>query len=338
MKKIICLIISVIILSFCLVTTAFAIDEKNVTFNDDFTVMDIDGKKYSRARTKELIYYGREHPEQTHEFNINFTDKQKDEIESIDVYSDTEMVIIDVDINYFDGAVLQVSFLYNKYINDYDKLYNGKADKYEVEFYAPPEINPILTYDALLENAPVKNDIYTSIMDSSGEFSVFASTSDDVLYMQIGTISSINDKWYFCSNKDNNFNETSEWVYNDEIKQVYLREITDEDAIKQLNNANEYFLKDSMGFIYDDDLTQTVTIVFAIIILGIIPFGLLISSFVLMVKTKNKTFKKIFGVIAVLCLVELIVFSIIIYLVTSDRFLSDVAMKIQEHYIEQGYY
>ncbi len=337
MKKFINILICVLILILSLSISVFAKDTKYVQFNDDFTVMEIDGNTYSRINSKNLIYDGRDYNEYDPEYIIKYNDKNKEIIESVDIFTDTDMTIVDVDINYTDGSVLQVTFFDDRYIEAYNNFMNLKPEKFEVEFLISSRADVSITYDVLFENEAENVNISVDYLDYGDYFDVVASSMGETLYSRIGYALKFNGEWYFCFCKDNWYKDFDDYIF-EELDVLKLRKISDTDTINELNTAHEYFLGEDLGFVYNDELTDTITKVFSVIIMGIIPLGLFISSLALAIKTKNKAYKKIFIIISTLCLIELIVFGLIGYFLTSENFVSQTAHEIQDFYSTHTYY
>lgn len=161
MKKIISVTLAVLMLSLCFVVSASAVPQpeeeiKYATFSDDFTIMFLEGKPYSRVNLENIYVY--EEPVdgefydkystdcsyiQPSSFEVKLSEKQAESVNNVNVYPyDSYNAVCQVEIYYKDGAVLSVSYLDNAYLKEYNQLTKNNFDEYYVDF-AWPEGNTV---------------------------------------------------------------------------------------------------------------------------------------------------------------------------------------------------
>lgn len=334
MKKILSITLAVLMLSLCFVISASAVSQpkqeiKYATFSEDFQKMFYNGNPYSRANTNGIYLYvepilneseGSYVVDSVTEvyFQGELSDEQKKTVDNVSVYSyDNQEVIFDVEIYYKDGSILNVSYIRNDYLNEYNQLINKEFDEFYVDFTWPEGNIVPINKDALSSPITKEFDFYHWYDDC---FYVEGSITNGKLRYSYGEIRYINGDYYYYNpelNKEaeNYFNSDSyiygEYSYSYESEpNVTLNKITDEATLAKLNEGLQKYYEDDMGYMYNDELLEGVSAVFLWILFGVIPFGIFLTFLVLAIKAKKKGYRKIYVTGSILSIAEVIVFII----------------------------
>ncbi len=315
MKKIISVTLVVLMLSLCFVVSASAVPQpeeeiKYATFSDDFTIMFLDGRPYSRVNLENIYVY--EEPVdgefydkystdcsyiQPYSFEVKLSENQAESVNNVNVYPyDSYNAVCQVEIYYKDGALLTVSFLQNIYLKEYNKLIKYEYDEFFVNFNWPSDNIVPLTKDVLSSQTTTEFEYW----QYNESFTVEGAITDGKLRHNFGEIRYINDEFYYydpLKNKEAEefFSNNDEYSYEYETEpKVTLNLITDEATKEALEAALQKYYQDDFGYIYNDELLEGVSKVFLTILFGVIPFGALITFVVLTIKAKKKTYRKIY--------------------------------------------
>ena len=313
MKKIISISLVILMLTLCFAVPSLAVYEEEepliATFSEDYQTMFVDGNRYSRVNTSNITYYdpiiyGDSYNENLYYEKITgnwveakLSNKQKETVEYISIYSyDSSNVIYEVEIYYKDGANLTLSFLHNDYLGEYNRLCDYDFDEFYVNFMWPDGNSVAISKETLSGEQTTRE---FGEWDYNETFSVEGAIKDGSLRYIYGEIRHIDNEFYFYDPMLNKHVEayynSENYLYDDESElTVKLSLITDPATKEALNAALQKYYQDDMGYIYNDELLEGVSKVFLVILFGIIPFGAFITFLVLFVKTKKKTYKKIF--------------------------------------------
>lgn len=314
MKRIITLVLALLLLSSCFVLSVSAAqeyvptEEYTVTFSENFQKLYYKGVTYSRfdaSFIEEPKYF-----EMDNEF-VELSPEQYEAVKGITVRMDESYSIADVAINFYDGAVLYVTFIQDKYLDTYNKMKGGEWQEYTVDFNLPVG-NTVKT-----EKAKLKGDSVTlkeGILYSCDTYTVYTVNEDGRLKVFQGALLINDDKYYYVDFSEleiysrksfypRNFTEVSAW------------EITDEQLIHSIKEAEEKYYNNDLGFLYDDEFTKSVSMSFLVFAFGIVPLILFIVFLVLAVKAKT-VYRKLFGTVSVLSASVLVLFIIIAVLIS----------------------
>ena len=334
MKKIISVTLAVLMLSLCFVVSASAVPQpeeeiKYATFSEDFTIMFLEGKPYSRVNTSNIYFYEKpiyDEYDETDEFYDSYStscpvplgfyegklsEEQKKTVDNISLYSsDSSEAIFEAEIYYKAGAGLSVSYLDNAYLKEYNQLTKNNFDEYYVDFTWPEGNTVAINKEVLSSQQTREFDLW----DYYDTFTVEGAVKNGSLRYVYGEIRYINDEFYYydpLKNKEAEeyFNIIDEYSYGYETEpKVTLNLITDEATKEALEAALQKYYQDDMGYIYNDELLEGVSKVFLTILFGVIPFGALISFVVLTIKAKKKTYRKIYVTGFIVSLAEIATF------------------------------
>ena len=311
MKKYISVSIILIVLSIALCVPALASTstERIVTLSDDYMELYYNGMTYVRADASMLHYdiysdetdkyeeYGSYYAECPYPSNYNghytikLSDKQHSEINLVEIIdvNDAETIFYII-IHFKDGSELHIDFLGEKFIDEYRRITSGNTDKFVIDFMWP-EGNKV-TIDK--EKLFIGNKTVIDTWEYEEEFSVFANSPTGGFEAQLGYVFSINDEYYFYYNNSENETEA--------IK------LTDEETLKSIKAGVEKYYNDDYGYLYNDELTETVSKIFFIIVFAIAPAVVCIVTFILALKSKKALYKKLLFATCGISVAEIITF------------------------------
>ncbi len=340
MKKFIYVIVTALILSLCLGVTSFATGTTDVaddsattppvmTFSEDFQIMYYDGYEYHQKDLR-LFETGYSSEFDASAFNIdNFNDimsagdyydlynvgyeltnTQKELVESIyvDTFASFSDISATVEITYKNGTYLTVSYLREDYIDDYEKFLNGDYTEIVIDFFWPEE-NVIITSKNLLMTGNTKEISVDDFWYHSMDFGVYVKTDDGALSYGIGQVLEMNGTYYYFDHNENDVNIYSEYFVEPNTKNdtVILREITDEALIAEIDAAMEAYYEDDFGYLYNDELANTISYFFLILLFGVIPGIIFIVTFIFAIIKKGK-YRKLLFTASFFTLAEIITF------------------------------
>lgn len=293
MKKSISLLIAVLVISFSLCIPSFASDKNIITLSEDYKNLYFDGFTYLRADASMIFYdmyddgsddvhYGSYYAncpvptDYNGHYSIKLSENQSIEIESV-VISDVSYkeTIFLITIYFNDGSELQIDFLREDLIDEYNRITSGNTDTYIIDFMWP-EGNEI-SVDR--EKLYIGNKIKMSSWEYEEEFSVYANSPTGGFKAELGMIFSINDEYYF-----HYYNS------NDEIDAIKL---TDEEILNAIETGVEKYYNDDYGYIYNYKLTEVISKIFFIFIFAFVPAIVFIVSIIYAVKSKKVLYKKL---------------------------------------------
>lgn len=334
MKKTISVILVALLLSFCLVLPAFAVEGDNpstlteksikangpITFSEDFKNLYYCGYQYSIINGSKLEYeydyiYDKNYNELyidgiysqgkscDEEFSIiidvELTEKQRNIVDNVYVEFNADGLILDVTVEYKDYTTVYATFLRDDYLSEYNTLINGDAEEYTVEFGWPKDNNVVLTKSAITSNGTTTAISY----DFDDSFPVYGGIKNGTLKHSSGEFLLIDDVFYYVDSAaiediyDSGGHSTEE-----KLKAV---KITDSDAIEMLNTGLQKYYDDGLGYLYNDDLAESISRAFLTILFVLVPLIALATFIVLAVKSKKKIYKKIYITASVLSIAEI---------------------------------
>ena len=322
MKKIITLLTTILIFSFILTLPCFA-DDKSVTFSEDLQHLYFDGDSYSRVDTSFIEYtYGEDgyysyydsydaesekeyHDKFVNDLNIKLSDKQKQEITNLSVESTADYSLMLTEIYFIDGVTMSVNFMRDDLKADYDSFRHGDVKEYRINFMWP-EGNSIL-----VEKDKFYSDNKVAINFAEADtYDVIVDSGRDDYYIKVGVLISQKDKYYFFNFLENGVLSPEDIdIYYIENKFAY--EITNPELIEEIKACEEKYFEDDFGYLYDDELTESVSKIFYILIFALIPAIIFTISLVFALKAKKPLYKKLLFAI---CAISIIVILIFIYI------------------------
>lgn len=324
MKRNISIIFITISLLFCLCVSSMAVTVKpEVALNDNFTKLYYNGKTYSRIDASMLDYDfdydvlekvveyddgvysdSYEIPGNEQEYNI-VSNPAHTFVAEMSVYADTKEVLFFADITYKDGAYLSCSYLRDDYIDEYNRVIIGDTETLTIDFMFPDGNTVVCDSDKLKTGTSAK------VQWNYESFCVYSHTKDNTLRAEVGQLFYENDKLYYFDYAKAGI--SSEDFYNYEYDElISVTEITDEALKAEIEIAIQEYYDDDMGFVFNDDLSESISKIFYSVLFLLIPLVICIGSLILFIKSKKPIYKKIFATICVLSLLVIITTVIII--------------------------
>ena len=331
MKKLLSVFSIVLVFIFCFSLTVSADaaprpENVTATISDDFQMIECDGIKFYRVNPQIISfdYYIDEATDEidegeiisvastvdsvvTENFFVDFelTDEQKKTIYRIDVYNYNK-IYLEISVNYNDGSALTgLTYLNEKYNNEYNALIKNGSENFLIDFIYPDN-NFVYTDKANLIDEKLKTNINVEYINEQNE--VYIENSDKSFRLNIGSIIKIEDTYYFYEYDVNNPEYYLEELIELDLKDLTVYELKDEKLLEDIHAAEQKYFDDDFGFLFNDELAETVSKIFFIIIFAVIPFAICIASMILGIRSKKKAYKKIFVTISLLSIAEVITF------------------------------
>lgn len=334
MKKIISLIIAFVLIFSCFAITAFAediIDDFNIfeakqpviTFSENFNKLYVDNEPFSRVDTSMLLtdfdYSVLVDEERNTDYYtgnsayVDFSDEQKENVKDIIIDTNPAENMYRIELYFNDGSTITIYFLKDTYLEEYNKIINGKCEEYIIDFVWP-EGNTIKTNKSALFG---ETEMLTrSELDFCDWFDVYVQNSDGSLMAYAGMLLISDENYYYV---DYNESEINDYFWNSnsigDLANYPVHKITDEELISQIPVAEQEYYEDDYGYLYNDDLTESVSTVFLIIVFAVIPLAILVVFLIQAVRKKG-VYKKLFAIISAICTAELAVFTIIAVMIS----------------------
>jgi len=299
MKKRISILFAIILLFSCFGFTTYAQKSSN-TLSEDYQTMTVDGKNYSRFNASMLNL-------DTSYSNIKLalSKTQKEEIASIELESSKNISVISVDISFKDGSRLLIDFLRDDLIKEYNTLLNDTSQEYEIDF-SWPSGNVVTTKGTSLLGEKI--ELGSDVLEWCTSFAVTASNNDESMFMTKGELISYEDNYYYVDFAECGVTNAAYFsLY--EYDSLLVHKVTDKDLVKNLADAEKAFHEDDMGFLENDDFTESVSAVFLIAVFAVIPFIILIVCLIFTIRSKA-VYRKLWASICILSGAEIVVFAL----------------------------
>lgn len=322
MKKYISVSIILIVLSIALCVPALASTERIVTLSDDYMELYYNGMTYVRADASMLHYdiysdetdkyeeYGSYYAECPYPSNYNglytikLSDKQHSEINLVEIIdvNDAETIFYII-IHFNDGSELHIDFLAEKFIDEYRRITSGNTDKFVIDFMWPEGNIAILNK----ENYYIGNEVTIDAYEYDEEFPVYASSTKGGFEAEVGYIYAVSGRYYFYSFIDAGIKNGDEFYEILENKMKVI-ELTDKDTISRIEVGVDKYYNDDYGYLYNDELTETVSKIFFIIVFAIAPAVVCIVTLILALKSKKALYKKLLFATCGISILEIVTF------------------------------
>lgn len=357
MKKILSIIIAFMLIFSCFAVTVFAentVEEFNIfdakmpvgTFSDRYEHFYADGEQYTRINASiiemNLKYNWIIEEVYNDDFYtgdsifIELTDQQKQEIKDIRLSSNEQRTLVQATLTYFDDAEMTIVYLKDSYLEEYNKIASGETDTLIIHFVYPS--NNYVEAQRQQLSGEITTFTNSRLVDLEDDYDVVAQNSDSSISVVAGKLLIIDDEYYYLNYKEAGFDE-DDW-YSGSIGKIAnkpLHKITDAQLIADIDNAMEDYYDDDYGVLYDDNATESISIVFFIFVFAVIPLAILVFFLVKAIKGKG-IYKKMYFTVVAVCLAEIIVFSILagLFIKTSslDEFDFTLAGRTIEEYAE----
>ena len=305
MKKIIALIITVLLLASCLALPVLAKSDDilrpnvKISFSDDYKTLYYGNVKYvvfDNTHSAQEVYN-----EMNNKFSL--TEEQSLEISRISLLSCDEGIFIDATIKYKDGITMELNYIREDYREVYNTLLASIVANCEIDFIYPAD-NVVKTHRINLKGEKVSfEDHY---YDASYE--VTAVSDDGKISASVGVILVSGDNYCYID-----YLEIGSSYYEfdmDDYNRVEAYLITDPDTIAAIEQAQENYYSDGLGFFDDDTFTKLVADVFLVIVFAVIPFALFVLFLILGCRAKE-LYKKLYLTISIFSIAEVVIFAII---------------------------
>ncbi len=325
MKKIFPILIAILILSSVLTLPCFASDNF-VTFSEDLQHLYYEGYTYSRVDTSFIDYsYGEDgyysyydfydeeaekkyHDKFVNDIDIKLSDKQKKEITHLSIEATEKNSLICTEIYFADGVTMFVDFMRDDLKAKYDAYRRGEVNEYTINFMWPEGNSISVSKEEFYSDNKVpinfaEVETYDVIVDSgASDFDIF-----------VGVLISQNDKYYYFNYIENGVLQPSDIEIYD-IKNKFAYEITNPELIKQIKTCEEKYFEDGLGYVYNDELTESVSKIFYILLFVLIPAIIFTVSLIFALKSKKPLYKKLLFAICGISVAVIVVFIYIVFM------------------------
>ena len=308
MKKIICVITTLLLLFSSFSFSVFAESEK-VTFSDDFKIAYYDGYEYSRFDTGFINFeYYNDGEYDTVETTIPYdlTKNQKDEVKEVSIDTDKNKIIFDIYVTYKDGSSLSVEFLRNDYIKVYNEMINTDSAEYVIDFLDPEDNIVTVKKDALFTETTSLSAEDLEYYDY--DFEVLSVSDDGKLKIIKGDLYVVDNEYYYVDYAELGIEDISK-TFEMELSDIKTaHKITDEALIKKLDEAYDKYFTDTPFDVYED-LGDGFNSGFIVFLFGVLPLVVFIGSVILIARSKA-IYKKFFKILSIISGAEVLVFAV----------------------------
>lgn len=305
MKKIIALLLSVLLL-FCCLSFSVSADNSTITISDDYSDIYLYGKRYTRFNASFMQY------ELIDEITDEITLSTTQEILISDTYLAIDMnkAILHAEFSHYDGSTLTADYLSEDYIEIYNDIMTSDKGTYVIDFMFP-EGNTVKTEKTKLMGE--YTTVFTNSVYIKDWHDVTSTSPDGVIEVIKGALVIGSDAYYYVDFEEANISNPLKFSP-EEYDFFAAYKITDAMLLEEIEDAEDEYYDDDIGFLLDDDFTESVSTVFIILVFAVLPFISLIVFFILSLRSQ-KTYKKIFSIIWISSAAELIIFTILALLV-----------------------
>lgn len=350
MKKILSLIISFILIFSCFAVTVFAEDFDLLnaktpigTFSDRYEKFYAEGEQYTRIKASvietNLNYNWIVEEEYVSEYYlgvgiyIELTNQQKQEIKTVKLKTNKDRTLIEATFTYFDDAQMTVMYLKDAYFDEYNKVVTGQTETLTIDFMYPYSN----TVEAQRQQLVGEMTTFTNsrLVDLEDDYDVIAKNSDGSMSVVVGKLLIIDDEYYYLNFKEAGFDE-DDW-YSGSIGKIAnkpIHKITDTQLLEKIDNAMVEYYEDDYGVLYDDNATESISIVFFIFVFAFIPLAILVFFLIKALKGEG-IYKKLYFTVVAICLAEIIVFSILAGIVIKTSSLDEFDFTLSGRTIEE---
>ena len=299
--------ITVLLLCSCFGLSTFA-NPASATISDDCQEIYWEGKTYLRFNTSRLSTdYG-------HNVEVELSKQQQKTIDRVDLSGNEEMTMLLSDIYYKDGSVLTAKFLREDYVERYESMLTEDAETYTIDFRFPKS-NTLTTKGTALFGKKVT--LTSKKLEWCDYFPVAVKSEDESITAYRGALIAIESDYYYVD-----FQETpvESWDNFDPYSYTELSAyaISDTTLLANIESCIDNYYSEDFGFLFNDNLTKTISLIFLIIVFCIVPFAIFVVFLILAIRSKT-IYKKMFRWIYLLSFSELAVFAIVTVLLMSAK-------------------
>lgn len=335
MKKILSVIIAFMLIFSCFAVTVFANNygiivedddydpfsakEPVASFSENYEKFYLNGVPHSRVNASAIKTQLNYNLLVRDEHNTNFysggtiyadlTDKQSQEVDSIEIEHNYQCTIFKVALYFKDGSTLTATYLNDDYLDDYNNVINGNVERFVVDFTYPSGNMVETTREKLMGETVTFARSELSDWSDFDFNEVTAKNDDGSIAMVVGAIIIIDDNYYYLHNSEAGVSEDVWYGSIGGLAGLPLHKISDEELIKEFDDALVDYYEDDYGILYDDDATESISIVFFAFVFAFIPLVILVIFLIKAIRGKG-VYKKMYFTVSALCVAELVVFVI----------------------------
>lgn len=326
MKKILSITIAFMLIFSCFAVTVFAEDFDLLnaktpigTFSDRYEKFYAEGEQYTRIKASvietDLNYNWIVEEEYVSEYYlgvgiyIELTNQQKQEIKTVKLKTNKDRTLIEATFTYFDDAQMTVMYLKDAYLDEYNKVVTGQTETLTIEFVYPSYNNVEAQRQQLVGEMTTFTN--SRLVDLEDDYDVVAKNSDGSMSVVVGKLLVIADEYYYLNYKEAGFGE-DDWYSGSigEIANKPLHKITDTQLIAAIDGAMEEYYNDDYGVLYDDDVTESISIGFFVFVFAVVPLAILVFFLIKAIRGKG-IYKKLYFAVVAVCLAEIVVFAVL---------------------------
>ena len=350
MKKLLSLIISFVLIFSCFAVTVFAEDFDLLnaktpigTFSDRYEKFYAEGEQYTRIKASvietDLNYNWIVEEEYVSEYYlgvgiyIQLTNQQKQEIKTVKLKTNKDRTLIEATFTYFDDAQMTVMYLKDAYLDEYNKVVTGQTETLTIEFVYPSYNNVEAQRQQLVGEMTTFTN--SRLVDLEDDYDVVAKNSDGSMSVVVGKLLVIADEYYYLNYKEAGFGE-DDWYSGSigEIANKPLHKITDTQLIAAIDGAMEEYYNDDYGVLYDDDVTESITIGFFVFVFAVVPLAILVFFLIKAIRGKG-IYKKLYFAVVAVCLAEIVVFAVLAGIVIKTSSLDEFDFTLSGRTVEE---
>ena len=302
MRKCILTLILAMLLFSCLGMTAFA-DNSAPMLSEDYQTIYMNGNTYHRfnASMIDSSYYSQC-------MTVELSATQQESIDDINILANESCSLLEVEIAFKDGSLLTAHFMKEDAIDSYEKIVSASDALYTVDFKYPYG-NRVSGYKEFYTANPIVLDEFT--LNGCNSHYVYIDIQEDTQLL-VGALLTYDAHYYYVD-----FNEIGvKGLYNFDpydYSTLSAYEITDTSLLEDIKTGETAYYNDDFGFFYDDNFTEAVAKLFLIIAFAVLPAIALVLFLILAIRAKG-IYKKLFAIICGCSGVELILFTIIAFI------------------------
>ena len=350
MKKLLSLIISFVLVFSCFAVTVFAEDFDLLnaktpigTFSDRYEKFYAEGEQYTRIKASvietDLNYNWIVEEEYVSEYYlgvgiyIQLTNQQKQEIKTVKLKTNKDRTLIEATFTYFDDAQMTVMYLKDAYLDEYNKVVTGQTETLTIEFVYPSYNNVEAQRQQLVGEMTTFTN--SRLIDLEDDYDVVAKNSDGSMSVVVGKLLVIADEYYYLNYKEAGFGE-DDWYSGSigEIANKPLNKITDTQLIAAIDGAMEEYYNDDYGVLYDDDVTESISIGFFVFVFAVVPLAILVFFLIKAIRGKD-IYKKLYFAVVAVCLAEIVVFAVLAGIVIKTSSLDEFDFTLSGRTVEE---
>lgn len=321
MKKIIALFITLILLFSltCFTVSAKKVPDYAITSDEEYADLgsldDITfANDFKTLYCGENIYYSFQGETVTansyYEIKngVFYSPEQKEDIWDSSFTATKNGSIIEAHFEFKEGYSMDISYLNDKYREEYNKILGDEFENYAIDFSSSSE-NFVETDKEKLEGEKTTLKNINELLYNN-DYAVINKVTDGSFYVAKGQLLDYDGEYYYIDYSLNGIPQNDYFYAADYNKPIMAYRITDLELLQQISDAEEIYFGEDFGFFFDEEFTKKVSAVFLIIVFGMLPLGVFILFLILSLRAK-RAYKKLFTTIYIIAAAELSVFTTI---------------------------